>query len=1585
MSLSSYRTVTFVLAVSLTLAGCLQGNEITAPDVTPTPAPVPTPTPSPVPVEISATVTLTFNESDGSQVATNLNGTDFQIANTFRASERVAGVEGTGLRTDGFSTWAQGALDLTGAQEMTVQTWLALESYPADAEVPHSQLTPSSIFHQATSSKGFSLDVNAFGQWAFKVVIDGVAYTLNAPDLFPLYQWVHVAAVVDGFNGNIRLYLNGEQIAIDESNPVGGTISAANTDFTVGKGVIDKSLGIFPVINGINGVYDLTEVYVGARETDDIAAQYNTELAAITSSAELALQVPDSRFINDLQRPTYHAMPPSAWANEPHGLVEFDGKFHMFYQRTPNGPFKTLMHWGHMASPDFVNWSHLKDALWPEVEQGGTQGSDMKGIWSGDVVVDGDTAYAFYTSVNHAGAFNPGVSVATSSATDLQDWTKLGPIIDRTGADDMRDPYLWKEGDTWHMIIGAIKGGRGYLLHYSTQTIADSSSWVKSDFTTLDNFSAMGPDNTLWEMPIFEKISDDKYVLLVNPVGAGYRPRGLYWVGSWLNGQFVPDSTEGKFLDLLLGHISPALARNSDGQITAIGIVDERRSSEAQLAAGWTQTFSAPRVWGLADDNATITQQAASELTSLRIDGSLRAQSDLTVNGETELHARGRHVEIIAQLDASNTANKYGLVIAASADGQERTVIYYNVESKSIVLEKSKSSLSPAAHELTEQVGAYDEAVFGKPEKFHVFIDGSVVDVFINDKAAFSFRIYPTLTDSKGIALYSQAADTNFTQVEVYQLRDMQSNRTYIGAASDTDGIVEEMEHGEIITLTVTNNRLVDNLELAQWSISGLPAGVTIASIARVDDTHAEITLAGNTAGDFDTDLSKLILSVDGSQFAQAQLPKIVTTQAPVIQAQVEVVTNANLTVMGNAENQITEGSEAGKQINVVLINNTFTDPLNKDHWIANNLPAGLDFTLTRISDTEIGVEFIGTPEGYANEDRLVTFSISADAFSNADPELFGQPAMSTSVKFVANKIYNVTLAADGQNNALVIGRFDGAQTTLLQGWAGVGDFANPVSEFSWRGTTANSASAQIGEGAVSTCEMNGNAKGCDGNVGRLTSPIFTLSEDNLVMLLTGGESNQKAVGIRVLDTVGNLLHNYSPASCGPANIDGDDDWTVINVSVLVGASIRAQFYDEESGSCGFVSFDHLYQSSETASDTMIDGGTVLLTESQSANLTYRVSLPYQDSDENVIGSFDDAQAMIAAGWTATGVFSDPASPDTWHSLTTTAGDAARVGAGGMTTCEIGGGGCDNGMGTLTSPEFAVTVEKSTLALLISGGNPEMNNDVGIRVLDAADNELMRLNPGTCGDAYVKNDSNWKTLDLSAYVNQKVKVQVFDNESGGCGFISVDHVHMTSMTAIDPSAVDFNYIATDIFEVNPDQTLDSVTVTADAFNQVIGSFDNALDTISNGWIATGDFANPLNTDAWQGTTVFEDAAKVGLRAVSSCELINNAAGCDAPVGSLTSPTFKVDASRTNLNFLMSGGNGSAPVGLKVTNPANGASIAQHTPNSCGDSRILGDQHWVSLNLSDWVGQYVQVVIFDNEAGTCGFVSFDHLNMSATAR
>lgn len=87
--------------------------------------------------------------------------------------------------------------------------------------------------------------------------------------------------------------------------------------------------------------------------------------------------------------------------------------------------------------------------------------------------------------------------------------------------------------------------------------------------------------------------------------------------------------------------------------------------------------------------------------------------------------------------------------------------------------------------------------------------------------------------------------------------------------------IVEGEEDGQVISIAVSNAPFVDPINPENWTISGLPAGIT-ATITRVDDGNATITLSG-TAEDYDEDLS-LEISIPASEFSNLRTDALTST-----------------------------------------------------------------------------------------------------------------------------------------------------------------------------------------------------------------------------------------------------------------------------------------------------------------------------------------------------------------------------------------------------------------------------------------------------------------------------------------------------------------------------------------------------------------------------------------------------------------------------------------------------------------------------------------------------------------------------------
>ena len=90
-------------------------------------------------------------------------------------------------------------------------------------------------------------------------------------------------------------------------------------------------------------------------------------------------------------RPRFHFLPASNWINDPNGLIEWEGQYHLFYQANPEAPDPSRMVWGHAVSPDLVHWDRLPVALRPDMLV------DQDGCWTGCAINNDGTPTLIYT------------------------------------------------------------------------------------------------------------------------------------------------------------------------------------------------------------------------------------------------------------------------------------------------------------------------------------------------------------------------------------------------------------------------------------------------------------------------------------------------------------------------------------------------------------------------------------------------------------------------------------------------------------------------------------------------------------------------------------------------------------------------------------------------------------------------------------------------------------------------------------------------------------------------------------------------------------------------------------------------------------------------------------------------------------------------------------------------------------------------------------------------------------------------------------------------------------------------------------
>ncbi len=472
-------------------------------------------------------------------------------------------------------------------------------------------------------------------------------------------------------------------------------------------------------------------------------------LAGAVPLVSKAAPVEASKLAADRQRPQYHLLPAANWMNDPNAPIFFAGKYHMFYQYNPNGAYWGDMHWGHAVSPDMVHWKHLPVALAPT-----PGGPDKDGVFSGCGVLDNGGVTAIYTSVNPETQ-----SIATSSG-DLTEWKKFSgnPVISKppeglevTG---FRDPAVWKEGDTWLMALGSgFRGKGGAILLYESK---DLRKWNYLHPLVTGHMkqggSAKDPVDSgeMWECPDFFPL-DNRYLLIISTERIV-----KYLLGPYRDRLFHADSMG--VIDHGCYYAARTMANTGDRRILW-GWITEGRTVEAQKAAGWSGAMALPRELKLY--GSQVQMRPAKEVEALR---------GKHLGGD----AAGDCIEVLAEIDPHD-APRAGLALRIAPDRSEQTLVYYDREQRMICVDRSESSTDPSADKKM-QSGPF---LLGRNEalKLHVFVDGSVMEIFANDRFCLTARVYPTNPKSTGIALHSSNGNATMTSFDAWEMRPISPDR----------------------------------------------------------------------------------------------------------------------------------------------------------------------------------------------------------------------------------------------------------------------------------------------------------------------------------------------------------------------------------------------------------------------------------------------------------------------------------------------------------------------------------------------------------------------------------------------------------------------------------------------------------------------------------------------------------------------------------------------------------------------------------------------------------------------------------------
>lgn len=450
----------------------------------------------------------------------------------------------------------------------------------------------------------------------------------------------------------------------------------------------------------------------------------------------------------DRYRPAYHFVSPESQMNDPNGLCFWQGRWHLFYQAYPPDEFpnpadipKRRQHWGHAVSDDLVHWHDLPYAIYPGME---------RMCFSGSTVVESNQVVAFYPGID------AGQMVAIAKDPLLLNWEKIAgnPVRSPAG-----DSCIWKENDTYFGLVGAdgLVSSMN-LVDWSVHGgFLDENPFPLGDARACPNFIPIGNKHLLLS---FSHTTGGQYLLGdYDQQRHRFKP---YAQGRFNHGTVSPGGV----------HAPSAVADGKGGVININNINDGKPSLE------WDQIMSLPQQLNLGPDSQ-LRIEPVEAIATLRGSHQGLGETILPANREIVLDAiKGNTLELEVDI-APQMSRWVQLNVLRSPNAEEQTSItFYNFDRKLsiwydtkgvVCLDGLRSSTLPDVW-LRPPERAVMERGAG-PLKLRVFVDRSVVEVFVNGKLYLAVRVYPSRQDSVGVSLRAQGQDAVLRKLDAWQMQ----------------------------------------------------------------------------------------------------------------------------------------------------------------------------------------------------------------------------------------------------------------------------------------------------------------------------------------------------------------------------------------------------------------------------------------------------------------------------------------------------------------------------------------------------------------------------------------------------------------------------------------------------------------------------------------------------------------------------------------------------------------------------------------------------------------------------------------------
>lgn len=461
-----------------------------------------------------------------------------------------------------------------------------------------------------------------------------------------------------------------------------------------------------------------------------------------------------------------------------------DGVYHIFSLTPPPGttvyPDRLRTTWSHAVSKDLIHWEELETALCP----GDPDSPDADGAWTGSVIYREGTYHIFYTGYNyHTGE----QTICHAAGSDCIHWQKdpanpiLKPDLALYEKLDFRDPYVFFNEDDhcyWLLVSARLKEGpptkSGCIILYRS---TDLKNWehygpiYKPYHTNCPECCEMYKINEKWYLSYsrFSEFVNTIYRVADSPFGPWRTP--------------VMDGIGGRRF------YAAKSCADHNGRRFYFAWAHDRANKQDAGEWYWGGVFCIPHEVVQNDCMELDVKLPREYICAMTTDINWNYEhiwGEYIHNGQdtVSLHAEStlsygffniceKQFLFSCRIRPTDTKEYFGLLLKSNRDASRCLELRFESGMQRVSLVNLPMDVDPFWRESCTNVGAPKSPgpdgvrVCEKPFRFHdgdsidikIIIDDDLVEIFIDRKIAFTYRVYEKTNYEIGLLVQDGHAD----------------------------------------------------------------------------------------------------------------------------------------------------------------------------------------------------------------------------------------------------------------------------------------------------------------------------------------------------------------------------------------------------------------------------------------------------------------------------------------------------------------------------------------------------------------------------------------------------------------------------------------------------------------------------------------------------------------------------------------------------------------------------------------------------------------------------------------------------------